>query len=39
MDESVSKHERMIEDDPQEISTIIGKRKEGKRKRKRKEKE
>jgi hypothetical protein len=26
-DESVPKHERVIKDDPEEISTIIGKRK------------
>jgi hypothetical protein len=32
------KHERVIKDDPEEISTIIGKRKKGKGKRKRKEK-
>jgi hypothetical protein len=33
-DESVPKHERVINDDPEEISKIIGKRKEGKGKRK-----
>jgi hypothetical protein len=35
-DESVPKHERVIKDDPEEISKIIGKRKEGKGKGKRK---